>query len=159
MLHPWCSASWHESNNGCRIWCVRAAAGQRLVNLSTFAVAGAGENTVIAGVVLAGSTPKRMLVRAVGPSLAQAGVTGFLARPVLSLFQGLRLVAENAGVGTSPDAAAITLAGSEAGAFTLSAGATDAALLVHLAPGLYTAQVSGADSATGFALIEFYELP
>ena len=134
-------------------------AGQRLVNLSTLAVAGAGENTLIAGVVVAGSTPKRMLVRAVGPSLAQAGVTGFLARPVLSLFQGLRLVAENAGVGTSPDAAAITLAGSEAGAFTLSAGATDAALLIHLAPGLYTAQVSSADSATGFALIEFYELP
>ena len=100
-----------------------------------------------------------MLVRAVGPSLAQAGVTGALARPVLSLFQGSRLVAQNAGVGSSPDAIAITVAGVEAGAFTLTAGAADAALLINLAPGLYTAQVTSADGSTGPALIEFYELP
>jgi len=123
------------------------------------ALAGSGENTLIAGVVVAGNAPKRMLVRAVGPSLAQAGVTGFLARPVLSLYSGSRLVAQNAGLATSPDAVAITQAGIEAGAFTLTAGANDAALLVSLAPGLYSAQVTSADGTTGTALVEFYELP
>jgi hypothetical protein len=100
-----------------------------------------------------------MLVRAVGPSLAQAGVTGFLARPVLSLFQGSRLIAENAGLGTSADAIAITAASAEVGAFPLTVGASDAALLINLAPGLYSAQVSSADASTGPALIEFYEVP
>ena len=135
------------------------AAGQRLVNLSTLALAGSGDNTLIAGVVVAGNAPKRMLVRAVGPSLAQAGVTGFLAQPVLSLYSGSRLVAQNAGLATSPDAVAITRAAIEVGAFALTAGANDAALLVSLAPGLYSAQVTSADGATGTALIEFYELP
>jgi len=50
-------------------------------------------------------------------------------------------------------------AGIEAGAFTLTAGANDAALLVSLAPGLYSAQVTSADGTTGTALVEFYELP
>ncbi|MCX6951677.1 MAG: pectinesterase family protein [Verrucomicrobia bacterium] len=134
-------------------------AGQRLVNLSTLAVAGSGDNTLIAGVAVAGSVPKRMLVRAVGPSLAQAGVTGFLARPVLSLYQGARLVAQSSGVGTSADAIAITGASNEVGAFPLTFGAADAALLITLAPGLYSAQVTSADSSTGSALIEFYEVP
>ena len=135
------------------------AAGQRLINLSSLALAGSGDNTLIAGVVVTGTVPKRMLVRAVGPSLAQAGVVGFLARPVLSLYSGSRLVAQNAGLAASPDAIAITLANVEAGAFPLTAGVTDSALLVSLAPGLYTAQVTSADAATGLALIEFYELP
>ncbi len=134
-------------------------AGQRLVNLSTLAFTGSGDNTLIAGVVVSGNAPKRMLVRAVGPSLAQAGVAGLLARPVLSLYSGSRLVAQNSGLATSPDAVAITIAATEAGAFALTAGANDAALLVSLVPGLYTAQVTSADGTTGVALIEFYELP
>ena len=134
-------------------------AGQRLVNLSTLAVAGSGDNTLIAGVVVAGAVPKRLLVRAVGPSLAQAGVTGALARPVLSLYQGARLIAQNSGLGVSADAIAITAASGEVGAFPLTVGASDAALLINLAPGLYSAQVTSADSSTGPALIEFYEVP
>ncbi len=135
------------------------AAGQRLINLSSLALAGSGDNTLIAGVLVSGTVPKRMLVRAVGPSLAQAGVVGFLARPVLSLYSGSRLVAQNAGLAASPDAIAITAANVEAGAFPLTAGTTDSALLLNLAPGLYTAQVTSADGAIGLALIEFYELP
>jgi hypothetical protein len=100
-----------------------------------------------------------MLVRAVGPSLVQAGVTGFLARPVLALYSGSRLIAQNAGLAASPDAVAITGASADAGAFTLTAGANDAALLVSVVPGLYTAQVTSADGSTGVALIEFYEVP
>ena len=78
---------------------------------------------------------------------------------MLSLFSGSALIAQNAGIGSSPDAIAITAANAEAGAFTLTAGAADSALLVSLAPGLYTAQVTSADGTTGTALIEFYELP
>ncbi|MFO1449473.1 MAG: pectinesterase family protein [Opitutaceae bacterium] len=133
--------------------------GQRLINLSALAQAGAGDNTLVAGVIVSGSAPKRMLIRAVGPSLALAGVPGVLARPVLSLYAGSKLVAQNADVGTSSDAAAITAAIAEAGAFSLTVGATDSALIINLAPGLYTAQITSADGGTGNALLEFYELP
>ncbi|MBL9195291.1 MAG: immunoglobulin domain-containing protein [Opitutaceae bacterium] len=133
--------------------------GQRLVNLSALAQAGAGDGTLVAGVIVTGKAPKRMLIRAVGPSLALAGVPGVLARPVLSLFAGSQLIAQNADVGTSPDAAAITAAIADSGAFNLSVGAADSALIVNLAPGLYTAQITSADGGTGTALLEFYELP
>ena len=45
------------------------------------------------------------------------------------------------------------------GAFTLPAASKDAALLVTLAPGTYTAQVSGVNNTTGVALVELYEIP
>jgi hypothetical protein len=135
------------------------AAGQRLLNVSTLALAGSGENTLIAGVVVAGTAPKRLLVRAVGPSLAPLGLPGILARPVVSVYSGATLIAQNTGLAGSADALAVTQASAETGAFALTAGANDAALLVNVAPGLYTAQVTSADGGTGLALIEFYELP
>ncbi len=134
-------------------------AGQRLVNYSAGGNVSAGVNTLIAGLAVSGSAPKRLLVRAVGPSLAQFNVSNPLAKPILALYRGGTLVATNTGVGTSADAAAITSTAGDVGAFALTAGAADSALLINLAPGAYTAQVSSADGGTGFALIEFYEVP
>lgn len=134
-------------------------AGQRLVNLSVSGSAGNGANTLVAGVVVAGTQPKRILVRAVGPGLAAFGVTGALAKPVLSLYRGATLIAQNAGWTTSADAANIAAAAVDAGAFAFGATSTDSALLINLTPGLYSAQVSSVDAATGTALIEVYELP
>ena len=137
---------------------------QRLSNLSTRAFAGRDQDTLIGGMTVAGNVPKRMLVRAVGPGLTQFGVGGALRRPLLSVFDEKGgLVAQNSNWSTSADAAAITLASVESGAFPLSPAAADAsadaALLLNLAPGNYTAQVTGADGSTGVALLEVYELP
>lgn len=136
---------------------------QRISNLSTRAFAGRGEDTLIGGMIVAGAVPKRMLVRAVGPGLAQFGVGGALLRPSLTVFEGSRAVAQNSNWNTGPDAAAITVASAESGAFPLAPAAatanSDAALLLNLAPGNYTAQVTGSDGSTGVALLEIYELP
>ncbi|MSU50153.1 MAG: hypothetical protein EXS37_13895 [Opitutus sp.] len=136
---------------------------QRLSNLSTRAFAGRGDETLIGGMIVAGTVPKRMLVRAVGPGLTQFGVGGALLRPLLSVFEGSRSLAQNSNWSTSTDATAITLASAESGAFPLAPAAAnanaDAALLLSLAPGNYTAQVTGADGSTGVALLEIYELP
>ncbi|MBI5690073.1 MAG: immunoglobulin domain-containing protein [Verrucomicrobia bacterium] len=135
---------------------------QRLSNLSTRAFAGTGDATLIGGMTVAGEAPKRVLVRAIGPSLGGFGVAGFLARPVLTLFQGDRAVAQNGNWTTSADAAAITQAAVEVGAFPLApgpGGTADAALLISLMPGNYTAQVVGAEGGTGVALLEIYEVP
>ena len=45
------------------------------------------------------------------------------------------------------------------GAFALSDGSKDCALLLYLAPGSYTAQISGVANTTGVALVEVYEVP
>ncbi|MEO6245723.1 MAG: hypothetical protein ABIQ12_09825, partial [Opitutaceae bacterium] len=136
-----------------------AASGSRLANLSTRAGVSAGDATLICGVVVSGGTPKRVLVRAAGPALAAFGVAGVLARPQLTLLAGNLPVAVNAGWAASPDAAVLADAARSAGAFAFAAGSADAALIAHLAPGPYTAQVTGVDGATGIALLEIYELP
>lgn len=135
-----------------------ATAGQKLLNISTRAIAGSAENTLIAGVVVSGSAPKRVLIRAIGPGLTPFGVTGVLAQPALTLHQqNGQVIAANTNWSTSADAAAIGPASSSVGAFPLAN--QDSALIVTLAPGNYTAQVAGAGTATGVALIEVYELP
>lgn len=67
------------------------------------------------------------------------------------------MIASNAGWDTGPDAAEVRAAAQKVGAFPLAAGSADCALLVTLPPGLYTAQVTGADGATGVALVEAYD--
>ncbi len=134
-------------------------AAQRIINIATRARAGSGDGALIAGFVIAGRIPKRVLVRGAGPALAQFGVPEVLARPELALFAGQGVLGRNAGWSNSPDVAAITVAATQAGAFAFPVGSADTAILINLAPGAYTAQLSGTAGATGNALIEIYELP
>lgn len=134
-----------------------AAPGQKLLNIATRAEAGTGDNILIAGFVVPAGSAKRVLIRGVGPGLTPFGVTGVLAQPVLTLISGSTTVAQNTNWNTSPDAAAITTASVQAGAFGLANN--DSAMVVTLAPGNYTAQVMGVGTGTGVALIEVYELP
>lgn len=126
----------------------------RLVNLSARAEVGTGETVLIAGFTIAGNLPRRMLVRAVGPGLGAFGVPGVLGDPKLELFRDGVRVAEN----DNWDAA-LGQAATAVGAFALAGGSRDAALLMTLLPGGYTAQVSGVSGATGAALVEIYEVP
>lgn len=132
---------------------------QRLVNLSTLAATGAGGNTLAAGFYVAGTVPKRLLIRGAGPALAQFGVGDPLSRPLLTVYAGARLLAQNAGWITSAHPAALALAATQVGAFAFPAGSADAALILHLAPGSYSAEVSGFGGTAGTALVEVYELP
>ena len=135
------------------------AAGQKLFNISTRASTGAGDSTLIAGIVVSGSVPKRVLIRGVGPTLASLGVVGALAQPQLSVIKDGATVASNSNWTTSPDAAAIVAASAQVGAFALGSTSADAAMIVSLAPGNYSAQIVGANGTTGIAIIEIYELP
>jgi hypothetical protein len=134
-------------------------AATRLVNLSVRGAVEAGDGALIAGFVVDGNEPIRLLARAVGPGLQSFEVAGFLPRVRIELRRGDTLVAANAGWSTNPDAAAISAAAAAVGAFALDPGSADAALLVDLPPGVYTAVVTGPDGATGEALVELYEVP
>lgn len=127
----------------------------RLVNVSARNVVGTGDNILIAGFVVRGDDPKNLLIRAVGPELQNFGLTGTLNDPLLKIFDADgNLVAQNDN--WSPSLApSFTLTG----AFELTNLSLDAALVISLPPGAYTAQVSGADGGTGQAIVEIYELP
>lgn len=126
----------------------------RLMNLSVRTETGSGDDTLIAGFVTTGSTDTALLMRAVGPTLTDYGVTGTLADPKLSVFQGITRLEENdnwAGDKSVADTAA------DVGAFALPNESHDAATIIRLAPGAYTAQVSGRSSTdVGQALVEVY---
>lgn len=132
---------------------------QRLGNLSSRALVGTGDATLIAGMTVAGTAPKPVLVRGIGPTLATFGVVGALRRPQLTLFRDGAVVARNGNWTAEPNALEIARRSAEVGAFALPGGSGDAALLLELAPGNYTAQVAGIDGDTGAALLEVYELP
>ena len=139
-----------------------SAANQRLVNISTRGEVGTGENILIAGFIIAGDSLKKVLIRGIGPSLASLGVGGTLSDPRLRIYKSTTLIAENDNWSDVSDAdkATVAVAMSDAGAFALPVGSRDAALVLTLAPGAYTAQVSAADGkGTGVALVEIYEIP
>lgn len=132
----------------------------RLVNLSTRAFVDLGSGIGIAGIVVRGQQPGRYLIRGVGPALTTFGVGGALADPVLVLTTSLGVtVASNDNWSTNTNAGELANAAAAVGAFPLPANSRDAALLVTLAPGSYTALVSGAANTTGVALVEVYEVP
>ncbi|MEO7597819.1 MAG: immunoglobulin domain-containing protein [Opitutus sp.] len=129
----------------------------RLVNFSARAHAGSGDSVLIVGFVISGDTPLRVLIRAIGPTLANYGVTTQLADPQLKLYRGNTLVDQNDDWGGRSD---LTAAFMQTGAFVLQNPASkDAAMIVTLGPGAYTVIVSGAGDTNGIALAEVYELP
>jgi hypothetical protein len=132
-----------------------AGAPSRLTNLSVRGFDGTGSNALVVGVVVGGTGTKSALVRAIGPSLSQFGVTGLLAAPQLSLLNSSdAVVASDAAWGGT---AALSAAFAQTGAFPLSPTSQDSAVLASLAPGSYTAQVAGANGGTGVVLLEVYD--
>ena len=129
---------------------------QRLSNLSTRAQVGTGANIMITGFVVQDAAPKRVLIRAVGARLAAApfNIPGALTNPQLQLFNSngtLVLANDN---WSADDLSTMN----SVGAFALSAGSADSALVATLSPGAYTAQVSGVNNASGVAILEIYDV-
>ncbi|MBI5770143.1 MAG: CotH kinase family protein [Verrucomicrobia bacterium] len=132
----------------------------RTLNLSTRArVRASADGALIGGFVIQGPAYKRVLVRAVGPTLGTFGLTTALSDPVLTVFSGQTAVATNDNWAASPDSAAIAAATTAVGAFALPAASADSALLLTLAPGAYTVEVKGQGTAEGVALLEIYDVP
>lgn len=141
-----------------------APGSRRFTNASTRTIV-APEAALIAGFVISGTAPQRVLIRAVGPTMGNApfNVPGVLANPQLNLFRGSALVRTNDDWFRDPEANLIREASAAVRAFALGAQSLDAALLVYLEPGAYTAVVSGPPNAgpnaqTGNALVEIYEV-
>ena len=131
-----------------------------LVNLSTRAQVGTGAGNLIGGFVLTGTSPRRCLIRAAGPRLADFAVAGNLNDPVLEIYRSgeSAAFARNDDWSVSPSSEAISVASIQAGATSFSQGSRDSSLLITLDPGAYTAIVSGLEDTEGIALVEIYLL-
>lgn len=130
----------------------------RLINLSSRGRVGVNDDVMIGGFVINGSTPKRVLIRAAGPSLTPFGVADALADPRLEINASGIVLAENddwrlaSGGGANPSEAAIMASGFQ------PANDKEAAVIATLAPGSYTAIVRGVGNTQGVAIIEVYDL-
>ncbi len=130
----------------------------RLVNISSRSRVGTGGDIMISGIVVTGSSPKKMLLRAAGPALTAFGVAGTLSAPVISVVDSLgRPLATNTKWSTASNAAAIAAITPRVGAFGFTEGSADSALLLNLDPGSYTVQVAGSGGGTGVSLVEAYD--
>jgi hypothetical protein len=121
----------------------------RLAGISTRGRVLTGDDVMIGGFIIGGATPKKVVVRARGPSL---GVAGALADPVLTLVPSSGPVVANDDWQTAGNAAELAASG------FAPAAAKESAIMASLAPGAYTAIVSGAGNTTGVALVEVYEM-
>ena len=123
-----------------------------LLNISTRGFVGTGESVMIGGLVVQGSAPRTVVVRALGPSLSAFGVPGVLQNPQLQLFSGSTQIAFNDNW-QDTDAAAIIDSG------FAPTHPLESAIRITLAPGAYTAIVTGLGGATGVGIVEVYISP
>jgi predicted outer membrane repeat protein len=127
-------------------------------NISTRLALGAGEQVLIGGFIIQGPSPKRVIIRGTGPSLP--GVTGALKDPYLELHDATSTLATNNNWRTTNIGGIIQSNQSIDIIATTVAPSNDAeaAIVVTLNPGSYTAVLRGADGGTGIGLMEIYDL-
>ncbi|HET7378589.1 MAG TPA: hypothetical protein VFJ24_00975, partial [Gaiellales bacterium] len=133
---------------------VLPAATGSVVNLSTRGAAGSGNDVLIGGFVIGGTTPKTVVITATGPSLAQAGIGNPLTNPTLTLVRSSdqATIAANDDWGSAPNASALAATG------LAPRDARESAIMVTLPPGAYTAIVNDANGAAGVAIVAVYEV-
>ncbi|MBE2213015.1 MAG: immunoglobulin domain-containing protein [Opitutaceae bacterium] len=140
------------------------SAASRPLNLSTRALVRSGGDALIPGFVVSGTGTKRVLIRAIGPTLGRFGVVDALADPNITVKRlnattgQYEEIAANDTWSTSADSPSIITTSAAVGAFALPQDSADAALLLDLAPGHYTAIATGSSAAPdGVALVELYD--
>ena len=134
------------------IYDLNAGSASRIANLSTRGQVFSGDNVMIGGVIIGGTVSTNLVVRAIGPSLRNKGISNALSDPTLDIHDGYGvLIAHNDDWQTSPERkfADFGLAPSDD---------KESAVFLAATPGNYTAIVRGGDGGTGVGLVEFYNL-
>ncbi len=124
----------------------------KVLNISTRLAVQTGDNVLIAGFIITGEKPRDVVVRAIGPSLAGAGLTGVLADPTLELHDSTGALIATNDNWKDDQQAEIEATG------LAPTNDAESALVAKLAPGTYTAVVRGTNDGTGIGLAEVYDL-
>jgi hypothetical protein len=127
--------------------------GPQALNLSTRGLVSTGDNVLIGGFIIAGTNPKSVVLRALGPSLSSFGLSDVLTDPVLSVYNSSQtLIASNDNWQSDPNHFILEANG------LAPASLLESATVQTLAPGAYTVIVTGADPTPGIGLVEVYDL-
>lgn len=126
----------------------------QLLNISTRLRVGAGQSVGIAGFIITGSEPKKVIIRAIGPSLRAVGLADVVADPVLELHGGAQDALITTNDNWNDDAAS---AAELASADLTPEDEHESATVLTLLPGYYTAVIGGKDGSGGTALVEVYD--
>ncbi len=128
-----------------------------VVNVSARGVAGTGDNVLIVGFIVQGAEPRNIVLRALGPTLTNMGVSGVLADPKIALYRGSTKIAENDNWADGsftpallPDQTWLT--------WLYPTSAKESALYVCLPPGAYTMIVSGVNNTSGVVLADVHDV-
>ncbi len=124
----------------------------RATNISTRGTVGTGEDVLIAGFIITGSQPKKVIVRALGPTLSTLGVSGAVTDPIITVVNSSNVVVASNDDWKNTQAAEIS------GSGFAPPNDLESAIIVTLPPGSYSAVVSGKNGGTGIGLVDLYEL-
>lgn len=129
------------------------AASGRLVNISTRMHVGTGNEVLIGGFIIQGDEVKTVILRAIGASLSNSGLTGALQDPQMELYDSAgALLDGNDNWQQSVDAGEIVDSG------LAPSDPREAAIVARLMPGNYTTVISGVNNTSGIGLVESYTL-
>lgn len=131
---------------------LNGSAPRQLANISTRASVGRAESVEIGGFIITGNAPKKVILRALGPSLARSGLSNTLDNPFLELHEASgRIIAQNDNWRESQESEILVsgLAPTEN---------AESAIVATLSPGNYTAVIQGGDGGEGIGLAEVYDL-
>lgn len=126
--------------------------GLKISAVGTRAFVGTGDDVLISGIVITGSEPLPVLIRVLGPSLADAGLTGVLPDPFLELHSASgELIFQN---NNWKDTQEFEIEGTG----LAPSNDLESAALVTLDPGAYTVVASGIRGTTGIGFVQYYSL-
>src|SRR5438105_2416705 len=150
-IHPTTGGDHELANEANRLLSGQIAPLGKATNISTRGIVGTGEDVLIAGFVISGNQAKKVIVRALGPTLSTLGVGGALADPTIAIVNSSNVVVASNDNWRNTQETEIAASG------FAPPNDLESAIIAILAPGSYTAVVSGKNSGTGVALVDLYQ--
>ena len=151
-IHPTTGGHFELANEANRLLSGQIVPLGKAANISSRGMVGTGQNVLIAGFIISGNQPKKVIVRALGPTLSTLGVSGALADPTITIVNSSNVVVASNDNWRNTQETEIAASG------FAPPNDLESAIIATLAPGSYTAVVSGKNSGTGVALVDLYQL-
>ena len=151
-IHPTTGGHHQLASEANRLLSGQVAPLAKAINISARGMVGTGEDVLIAGFIIGGSQPKKVIVRALGPTLSTLGVSGALMDPTITVMDSSNVMVASNDDWRNTQAAQIAVSG------LAPHNDFESAIIATLPPGSYSAVVRGKNGGTGVGLVEVYEL-
>jgi phospholipase/lecithinase/hemolysin len=151
-IHPTTGGHHELANEANRLLSGQIAPLGKATNISTRGIVGTGEDVLIAGFIISGNQAKKVIVRALGPTLSTLGVSGALADPTMTIVNSNNVTVASNDNWRDTQETEIAASG------FAPPNDLESAIIATLAPGSYTAVVTGKNGGTGIGLVDLYQL-